>query len=734
MPIAGHAERPFVDGGEPPYAEAGLAALVVFGLYALTLAPTTAFWDASEYIATAHILGIPHPPGNPLFVVLARVWELLLAPTGLSVAVRINLFAAGTSAAAAGFWYLVAHRLAYRALEGRWAVRTAAGAATLISATAFTVWNQSNVNEKVYTVSVLIIAAVSWLAVRWYDRRDDPGSVRLLLLAGYLMVLGTTNHLMSALPIPALGLLVLMARPSVFARRDVLARAVPLILVGLSFNFFLPIRSAQDPVINEGQPTCESVLGAVVSVYTNGNRGCQALSDNLQRVQYAKPDVSERMAPLSSQLLNYFQYFDWQWARGLDPSEQPVGGRLLVTLIFMGLGIMGLTASLRADRALFMYMAVLVGTVTVGLVFYLNFKYGYSLAPEITDARLHEVRERDYFFIASFSLWGVLAGLGLTRLWSWLARQFTGDRRFLLASPVMVVALIPLAFNWSWASRAGDYAARDWAHDLLASVAPYSVLFTNGDNDTFPLWYAQEVEEFRRDVTVVVVQYLSTDWYPKQLQRLTSPGRQRLYDPEHTAGVYPAPTAPPSSPILSLTPQEMDQVRAGRISQDLTVAVGPVGLTFPAGSVLDRGQLLTLAIVRDAMAERPIFFASTAGAMAAVGLDRWATRRGLGVEFQPDTLGQALPDGVVQLPPEYGAARIDVPTSRALSEQVFQERSLGGREIWSDRATLNIPLQYYIMYLQLAEGMAQSGASSEVAQGMREKAETFLDTYETGRP
>ena len=76
----------------PPYGWALGATAAVALLYIITLAPTTSFWDTSEYIATGHILGIPHPPGNPLFVVLARAWELLLAPLGLSVAVRINLF------------------------------------------------------------------------------------------------------------------------------------------------------------------------------------------------------------------------------------------------------------------------------------------------------------------------------------------------------------------------------------------------------------------------------------------------------------------------------------------------------------------------------------------------------------------------------------------------------------------------------------------------------------------
>ena len=737
-PPAAESPRPDPPDPGPPYRWAALAGGLVFLLYVVTLAPTTAFWDASEYIATAHILGIPHPPGNPLFVVLGRTWELLLAPLGLSVAVRINLFAAATSATAAAFWFLVTHRIAWGFLPGR-ARLVAAAAATLTSATAFTVWNQSNVNEKVYTVSVVIIAAASWLALRWYDRRDEPGSERMLLVAGYLMVLGSTNHLMSILPGPALGLFVLLVKPTLFLQGRFWARAVPLLLVGLSFNIFLPIRSAQDPMINEGEPTCATWTGAAAAVFTNGAQGCPALAANLQREQYAKPPVTERQAPLSHQLLNYYQYMEWQWGRALDPSSQPGGGRLPVTLIFLALGVMGLVATFQTDRALFVYVTTLIGTLTIGLVFYLNFKYGFSLAPEVTDLRLHEVRERDYFFIASFSAWGMLAGLGLAWAWSWLSAQFTGDRRYLLASPVLAIALVPLALNWTWASRAGDFAARDWAHDLLAGAEPYAVLFTNGDNDTFPLWYMQEVEGFRQDVTVVVVQYLHTTWYPKQLQRHTDAESQRAYVPEQTAGVYPAPPAPPTRPIHGIAPEELDQVRGGRISQDMTVGLGPVGVTYPAGTFLDRGQLLSLAIIRDAMAERPIHFASSAGTMSGLGLDRWAVRKGLGVTFRPDTAspdatGPLVTPGVVQLPPEYGRGRVDVPTTRALTEQVLQERSLGGREIWSDRATLNIPLQYYIMYLQMAEGMAMLGASPEEVQAARDRAQEFLDTYEGGRP
>src|SRR5512141_492860 len=92
----------------PPYGWAAVTTGVVFVIYLVTLAPTTAFWDTSEYIAAAKVVGIPHPPGNPLFVLMAHVFGLL--PLSSSYAERINLFAAVTSAGAAGFWFLVSER------------------------------------------------------------------------------------------------------------------------------------------------------------------------------------------------------------------------------------------------------------------------------------------------------------------------------------------------------------------------------------------------------------------------------------------------------------------------------------------------------------------------------------------------------------------------------------------------------------------------------------------------
>jgi hypothetical protein len=708
----------------PPWGAAALAAFAALTLYVLTLAPTTAFWDTSEYIATAHIVGIPHPPGNALFVFVAKVWSLLLAPTGLSVAVRINLLAAATSAAATGLFYLVAWRALLGFFPSERLARWGAGASALIGATAFTVWNQSNVNEKVYTVSVLIIALVSWLAVRWRDTRHSEGSERLLLWIVFLLALGSTNHLMSVLPGPAVAVLVLLSQPWRLLRPAFLGRAILLVLLGLSFNFVLPVRAAQDPVVNEGDPVCASVSGAAVAIYTHGRAGCPALGASLTREQYQTPPVTQRKAPFSAQMGTWLQYFEWQWARGLDPSELPSPARIPFTLLFTGLGLVGLVAAWRTDRVLFAYLAVLASTLTVALVFYLNFRHGYSLHAAL-DQGQREVRERDYFFVAGFLLWGCLAGIGLAWTWHTVAKALGGEGpRYRVTSPILAVALIPLALNWSWASRSGDYAARDWAYDLLMSVEPYAVLFTNGDNDTFPLWYLQEVEGIRQDVTVVVGQYLYTSWYPRQLQELTLLENQRRFDPALAPGLY-ADRAPPRGPVLRLSEDVLDRVGTVRLPNDMTVAFPKLAVTYPSGMVLDRAQQLAIRMINDAVLERPIYFSSSAGIMRDLGLDRWGVRHGLTTKLEIRNLDTDLHDGLVRGSPEYGGVWFDLDHSMRLYDEVYEFRGLRDRPIWQDRSTSMMPWQYYLLALLLSNAVTVDGGDTAVVERLLDDSAAF---------
>ena len=707
----------------PLYLAAACAAAGVFLLYVLTLAPAPTWWDTSEYIATAHTLGLPHPPGNPLFVAVGRTWSVLLSPLGLPPAVRINLLAAATSSGAAFFFFLIVHRTLMQLRGASREAVVGAATAVVVSATAFTVWSQSNTNEKVYTISLLIAAAASWLVLRWYDRRDEPRSAALVVLAVYLMALGTTNHLMSVLPAGAVLVFLGLTRPRMLVHARFLSWCVAAIAVGLSFSFFLPIRAAQRPQINEGDPLCEGVVETTVAIYTNGAAGCPALASSLRREQYMKPPVTTRMAPFSHQLQNFYQYFDWQWSRGLDPNEPPSRSRLPFSLLFLVLGGVGLFTVWRGDRGTGAYFVVYAATVSVALVFYLNFRYGYSLAPEIIGERTHEVRERDYFFLLFFALWGAMAGLGLARFWLWLSDRMGSLRN---ASPVLAIAVIPFFLNLGWANRSGDYAARDWAYNLLNSMEPYGVLFTNGDNDTFPLWYLQEVEEIRQDVTVVVVQYLFTEWYAKQLRERTEPGQQRPFVP--LEGLPFADREPPGGPVISLSDEQIDAVEDGPLRDNLSVRVGGMAVQYPRGMDVRSGNRLALSIIDASSAERPIYFASMSGEMAKMGLSDWGVHEGLAVRLHMRDLAGEQPPEYRRTLEELGGEWFNYTRSAELVDEVYSYRGLQEREIWPDYSTKGIVYGYYRLTALLG-AIAEVHGELESSLRYQGMAEEFVQVY-----
>lgn len=741
-------------GYRPPYAWAAVAGLAVFTLYAWTLAPTTQFWDTSEYIATAHILGIPHPPGNPLFVVLARAWELLLAPTGLSVAVRINLFSAAMSAAAHAFWFLLAHRiLAFYSENERFRL-VGASVAVLVSATAFTVWNQSNVNEKVYTVSLFTIALLSWLAFRWRDNLGQGKDDNLLVLMVFILALSVGNHLMAFLAAPALFLFILMVYPRVLLNWRLYVAAAAVAVIGLSIHLFLPLRASLDPVINEADPST-----------------WQALWDSLLRKQYDKPSILlspiDRRSPrtfglLMAQIGNYLQYFDWQWARSVAGNASFFGGaRPLFTLLFAGLGIFGAWTHYRKDRTSWAYVAVLFLTLSLGLTFYLNFKYGYTWNVDVP-IEWREVRERDYFFIVGFSVWGVWAGIGLAALWQRIAEKVAAafealaPRRYAVASPVLAIGFIPLFLNWSWADRSNDYVARDWAYNLLQSVEPYGVLFTNGDNDTFPLWYLQEVEGIRRDVTVIVMSYLNTPWYVKQLKQLTTPCPegvdpyadptriicQRPFEPDKAPAFYSArpaladrpgepvdvggePVRAPTRSIFAMTDEQIDQVIQSFVSnisafyvrQPLQVTADRLTFTVPAGQLLEPKDVFLLHIVQNSLGDRPIYFASTTQAYEPVGLRDHLIRQGAALKVSNGPIEEDPERGIYRLQGELARLMgpyIDLPRTDSLLLNVFVHR--GGVpdewDHWVDHATQGFPIYYAYMHFGAGQLHAALGDSA----------------------
>lgn len=172
------------------------------------------------------------------------------------------------------------------------------------------------------------------------------------------------------------------------------------------------------------------------------------------------------------------------------------------------LGLMGLIYHYRKDQKDFWVVTFLFVLTGIAINVYLN--------PEPL-----QPRERDYAYVGSFYAFAIWIGLGVMGLWDLLRKKAPETVAAAAVTAVCLVAVpgILAAENWDDHDRSGKYTARDFAINYLESCAPNAIIFTMGDNDTYPLWYVQEVEGFRTDVRVVNLSLLGTDWYINQLRR-----------------------------------------------------------------------------------------------------------------------------------------------------------------------------------------------------------------------
>ncbi|MDE5663281.1 MAG: DUF2723 domain-containing protein [Muribaculaceae bacterium] len=159
------------------------------------------------------------------------------------------------------------------------------------------------------------------------------------------------------------------------------------------------------------------------------------------------------------------------------------------------------------------------------VVFFLFFMTGIAIVLYLNQTP-GQPRERDYAFAGSFYAYAIWIGMGVAGLYAIVAGRLRNQKQRTVAAGAAVVLglVIPVQMvsqTWDDHDRSGRYAARDYAINYLESLEPNAIVFCNGDNDTFPLWYAQEVEGVRPDVRIINLSYLTSDWYANQ-QRMQS--------------------------------------------------------------------------------------------------------------------------------------------------------------------------------------------------------------------
>ena len=274
--------------------------------------------------------------------------------------------------------------------------------------------------------------------------------------------------------------------------------------LGFSIYVSIPVRSAQKPYINENTPD-------------NFNQ----LVNYLERKQYMSESMVERMFTRRAEWTNQFGTYRRMGFWGFFRDQYGLNGHKF--LILFVLGVFGIWEITRRRPEAGAFITVLLLLCTVGLVLYMNFADGTKYQPG-QNMDYTEVRDRDYFWTPGFMLFGLAIGTGIALAIQLLRESLhrAGSRvRQLALSASLVLFLspcLPLAANFRENDRSRNYMAYDYAWNLLAAADKNAVLFTAGDNDTFPLWALQQVYGVRTDVKNIILSLANTNWYIKQVR------------------------------------------------------------------------------------------------------------------------------------------------------------------------------------------------------------------------
>ncbi|MBF0431637.1 MAG: DUF2723 domain-containing protein [Fibrobacteria bacterium] len=790
--------------------------IVSMTTYLLTVAPTVSFWDCGEFIACANILGIPHPPGTPFFMILGRAFIVAFSFIG-DVAYRVNLISVLGSALGVTFAFLFTEKaLVHIFKEGKSTFITFTGgliAAMLINFSD-TYWFNA-VEAEVYGIAMFTVIVISWLSLIWVENRNNDKGDRILLLICYLSFLGIGFHLYTVMTFPAifimmhlvdhklswkiakkgyiafsiLSLITLMGLVGkyglaegiffsllfasvyavglyyvvgifyikewhkyiiltitgvalmsvvymvgyflffalavaviyvalyIFIENKTIKRQLHLniwfciiAVIGYSTHAYIPIRSAQNPRIDENNPETWEVFKGFVERKQYGSESM------LKRAMHRRGVLANQI--LSHPHMGYggymlAQYLPWKVGEGrsavvdnkfkgkpgftpdenendpvvrsgvkfptqmtLMPPTTKRGWQIIWFILFHIPMLAGVYYASKRKQSIGLYLFILYFVSSAGLIFYMNFSDGLrpdlmpyqqwveqGMPPNSPPQNVHmEVRERDYFYAPGYMFMGVLFGISAAFL-----MQFLKEKGNSLFKPIGVILLIiaflvPAYSNYYEHDRHNMYVPYDYARNLLQSCKPGSILFTNGDNDTFPLWFMQEVENVRRDVRVVNLSLANTDWYVHQLLE---------QEPKLVLGFS-------HEQIATLRPT------GNQLKGPVEHKLGKTGLTVtledqtkkPYYKVQD---ILVMNIVQNNYPERPVHFAVTVSTPNMMGLEKYMLMEGMVYTLTNEIHNQGL----------------EPKRTAHLVDSVYWYRELGRNDVYLNSDTKGLLSNYF---------------------------------------
>ena len=607
-------------------------------VYSLTVEPTASLWDCPEFITCGYKLEIGHPPGAPFFMLVANLFSQF-ASSPSQVALMVNLLSALLSAGCIFFLFLTITHLAKKLICPSIDTYSIPNVITietcgLVGALAYTFSDTfwfSAVEAEVYAFSSFLTALMFWLILKWEDEADSPRSDRWILLIAYITGLSIGVHLLCLLCLPAMVFVVWFRKKNLFthlvkARRRLLRllfSCLLMFLVGFSSYGVILVRANACLPMCENEPKTLSTLGRYLS---REQYGQTPLYPRIYSMYHASayeswmgdiethdgvPTKGENLRYFLSYQVNfmYWRYFFWNfvgrqnniqgqgevehgnwitgfrwiddWLLGCDTSRLPADladnkGRNVFYGLPLLLGMLGMLWQWRKGsegRRQLWIVSLLFVMTGLAIVIYLN---QTPMQP----------RERDYAYVGSFYAFAIWIGMGAAYL-----------RK--MAPLALLIPLQMASQTWDDHDRSGRYTCRDFGRNYLMTMQDdgFPVIFTNGDNDTFPLWYNQEVEGVRRDTRDCNLEYLQTDWYIDQMKR----------------PAYDSPALPISWSHEDYRQGKMEYLPINTDSLSIPSSEGTMVISLKGKQYLLKNELMVLEMLSNAVWTRPFYMSISMG-------------------------------------------------------------------------------------------------------------------------
>ena len=658
-------------------------------VYGLTVEPTASLWDCPEFIACGYKLEIGHPPGAPFFMLVANLFSQFTSnPSQVALMVNLlsALLSAGCIFFLFLTITHLVHKLICPTGDTLTIPNVITiEACGLVGALAYTFSDTfwfSAVEAEVYAFSSFLTAVMFWLILKWENEADSPRSDRWIILIAYITGLSIGVHLLCLLCLPAMAFVVWFRKDKLIKRlvrqrRRLLKLSLTcllMFLVGFSSYGVILIRANACPPMCENEPKSLSTLGKYLSREQYGET---PLYPRIYSMYHAKayeswlgdiktqngvPTKAENLRYFLSYQVNfmYWRYFLWNfvgrqnniqgngevehgnwitgfrwiddWLLGCDTSKLPSDlaenkGRNVFYGLPLILGLLGIVWQWRRGRE---------GRQQLWIVTLLFVMTGLAIVVYLNQTPM-QPRERDYAYVGSFYAFAIWIGLGvagLTPIPSQGQKQtvkvFTPLAFWRGVGGEALCLLVPLQMvsqTWDDHDRSGRYTCRDFGQNYLMSMQDEGkpVIFTNGDNDTFPLWYNQEVEGVRRDARDCNLEYLQTDWYIDQMKR----------------PAYDSPALP-----IGWSHEDYQQGRLEYLpinTDSLTITSGKDSMTISlkGKQYLLKNELMVLEMLSNAVWSRPFYMSISMGNNLSFLRDHLVLE-GLAYRISPSAKGQQV--------------------------------------------------------------------------------------------